>query len=348
MCPKKKAMFEAREEKDKMRENGHIQTKVLSDSTMRLADPLGTKSEICTMSGGGLGQVTQAALDDPDISNKQEIFLIGGANDVKFKNFSLPEFCANVELSLTKVKQLVEAHPDKSITSIETPPQPRTFNDGLSDDEGDESDDVDNDREDDGENDNIWIKKEYLHRRIRQMVNDAAEQNVKNLHSIRVEYGVDESDHPTPVGTTNILERIADESKSENFIWNEQFIITDKLYSKVEAIYIYGCNSCDKYGSDVSREVKRCRLLCDSCYEIMQKKAESENYPILDVIISESNERNDENADTATKPGQKRGLNVNSSDEEAEDAKRLITENNSSTPESSIQPDHQINADVDG
>ena len=102
MCPKKKAMFEAREEKDKMRENGHIQTKVLSDSTMRLADPLGTKSEICTMSGGGLGQVTQAALDDPDISNKQEIFLIGCANDVKFKNFSLPEFCANVELSLKR------------------------------------------------------------------------------------------------------------------------------------------------------------------------------------------------------------------------------------------------------
>ena len=246
------------------------------------------------------------------------------------------------------MKQLVEAHPDKSITSIETPPQPRTFNDGLSDDEGDESDDVDNVREHDGENDNIWIKKEYLHRRIRQMVNDAAEQNVKNLHSIRVEYGVDESDHPTPVGTTNILERIADESKSENFIWNEQFIITDKLYSKVEAIYIYDCNSCDRYGSDFSREVKRCHLLCDSCYEFMQKKAKSETYPILEEIISESNERNDENADTATKPGQKRGLNVNSSDEEAEDAKRLITENNSSTPENSIQPDHQINADVDG
>ena len=291
-CPKKKAMFEAKEKKEKMREEGEIQSKIISDSTLRLANPLGTKSEICTMSGGGLGQVTQAVMDDPDTDNMKEIFIVGGANDVKYDQFSMNQFCENIEVSLKKVEGLAAAYPEKSITLVTSPPPPDSFNDGLSDSSGD-GDCV---YEDDAEDNDLWMKKEYLQRRIQQMITQSDEKNLPNLHSLQVKYGVDDSGHPTPGGTSEILEQIGEKSIAEDFIWDKDYICADKIYTMVQSIYLYGCNMCDKYGADVSREVHRCRLLCDSCFEIVDARADTEAYPLIQEIIAEF-DRIDENGD---------------------------------------------------
>ncbi len=344
-CPKRKAMFEAKEEKEKMRGDGQIESKLFSDSTLRLANSVGMKADICTMSGGGLGQVVQAALDDPDAVNMKEIYVVAGANDVKFENFQLKEFCENVEVSLNKVQRFATMNPDKSITVVTTPPSPQDIDDDEIEFFGIEEDD------DPDEDNDTTIKKEYLQRRIRQMVTQSEEKNIHNVWSMEVRYDVDNTGHPTPGGTTRIMEQIAANSNKENFIWNSEFVSTDKLYSMVQSIYVYGCNMCDKYGVDISRQVKRCRLLCDSCYEIVEARANSESYPLLDEILKEfqdlhnevdwpsiegeGNEKNidgnqenndmtDADSATADASGQRK-KRVHSTDEEGDDAKRTIT-----------------------
>ncbi len=336
-CPRKKAMFEAREKKEKMREEGEVVSKIVSDSTLRLANPDGTKSDICTMSGGGLGQVTQAVFDDPDTDNMKEIFIVGGANDVKYDKFSLHQFCENIEVSLKKVEELAATYPDKSITLVTSPPQP----DAADDDSSDFDDDETIDLEEEDELGNTWLKKEYLQRRVNKMITDSEGKNLRNLHSLQIQYGRDESGHPTHQGTREILEQIATKSDADNFIWDDRFIYTDKMYTMVQSIYLYGCNMCDKYGADVSHNVNRCRLLCDSCFEIVQANADKDIYPLLEDIMAEQEESehdwNDDNVANTEKAdgsngdgnegsgsatGQKRFHN-NSSGEEEDDAKRI-------------------------
>ena len=278
-CPKRKAMFDAKEEKERMRNDGEIDCKLFSDSTLRLANSTGTKAGICTMSGGGLGQVVQAVLDDPGAADMKDIYVVAGANDVKCENFDLKEFCENVDVSLKKVEHFAVSNPQKSITIVTTPPSPENI---------DEDDITFLEEEDDpGENNEITIKKEYLKRRIHQMVAQSEEKDIPNIKSLDLRYEVDDSGHPTQRGTHRIMEQIAENSDKDDFIWNSEFIVTDKLYSSVQSIYVYGCNMCDKYGVDISREVKRCRLLCDTCYETIATTAGSGTYPLLDEILKE-------------------------------------------------------------
>ena len=56
-CPEPKTWYEAKQKRDEMAARSEIKTKMYSDLTLRNADPLGLRSEICCMSGGGLGQV---------------------------------------------------------------------------------------------------------------------------------------------------------------------------------------------------------------------------------------------------------------------------------------------------
>ena len=63
-CPEAEARKDQYEQQEAMK--GEIKTKLYSDSTLRRADILGVRAEVLCMSGGGLGQVVQAAIDDPD------------------------------------------------------------------------------------------------------------------------------------------------------------------------------------------------------------------------------------------------------------------------------------------
>lgn len=123
-CPELKKFFEARDHRTKMKEDAEINTKIMSDSTLRLADPLGLTAEVCTMSGGGLGQVTQAAADDPEIKDMSSVVIVGGANDIKCTSFETnEEFAQNIDVAVDKVIKLATANPNKKYTIVNSHPK---------------------------------------------------------------------------------------------------------------------------------------------------------------------------------------------------------------------------------
>ena len=93
-----------------MAKDGEINVKLISDSTLRHANTMGLKADIMCMSGGGLGQVTQAAMDGSKA--KQNMVIIAGNNDIKNKSYSSEEeFAQSVITSVKKIKDMAINQP---------------------------------------------------------------------------------------------------------------------------------------------------------------------------------------------------------------------------------------------
>ena len=64
---------------------------------------MGLRADVCAMSGGGLGQVIQASLDDPTNVEYETMVLVGGTNDSKTEIFPTNEVFAEIDRLLTKL-----------------------------------------------------------------------------------------------------------------------------------------------------------------------------------------------------------------------------------------------------
>ena len=84
LCPTIQARIQAERERQT---NGPNTVKMYADSTLRYVDVLGLRSEVLGMSGGGLGQVIQAVIDDPEGDQYEKVLILGGANDAKANNY---------------------------------------------------------------------------------------------------------------------------------------------------------------------------------------------------------------------------------------------------------------------
>ena len=123
ICPQLEAFYKAKDEKEKMRQDGIIQTKIYTDSTFRLTETLGLKADVACMSGGGFGQVTQAAIDDPSGEDKSNIMIFGGPNDFKNEGFENEnEYCQNIEIAIDKLIQHARTMKDKQFAVIRAYP----------------------------------------------------------------------------------------------------------------------------------------------------------------------------------------------------------------------------------
>ena len=118
-CPSMAAFYEARDKKEKMRDEGEVKTKLIGTSGLRNVDPLGLCADAITMSEGELGQVIQASMDDPTIGEYDTVVLFGGENDIKQQNFNSNElFASNVDKSLTKLALAAEQVPEKNFVMV--------------------------------------------------------------------------------------------------------------------------------------------------------------------------------------------------------------------------------------
>ena len=109
-CPEAEKRQEKREERERLK--GDTKTKLYSDSTLRSADVLGLTADILCMSGGGIGQVIQAVIDDPD--DCEQVAIFGGANDKKVENFpDTEEYAHNIDLAVTKLGQFARENEHK-------------------------------------------------------------------------------------------------------------------------------------------------------------------------------------------------------------------------------------------
>ena len=263
-CPLLEGFYAAKEERERMEMNNQIKTKIISDSTLRHADQLGIRADIMTMPGGGLGQIVQAAFDDPDAKEKANIILVGGTNDIKNRAYEdHKEFIQNIKSTIDKVIDYASNVPDKKITLVNTHP---------------------NDNENTYETKEEEIERKtragYLHAKLHEQVKQMQEMEnpIQNVDILDVEYNVDESGHPTVEGTKVIIDTINDFIQlEENLIWNSDFVTSDRRYRGVQAIYKYGCNHCCEFGQAIQRNKFRNGNLCDDCMEKLKFNAQWED-----------------------------------------------------------------------
>lgn len=265
-CPELKKFYETIEQRKQMAENGDIFTKMFSDSTLRLVDPLGLTAECCTMSGGGIGQVAQAMVDDPETVDKSVLVIMSGANDLKSESFeSNKEFAENVDQSVKKLVDAATSNPNKQIVLINSHPdqiiETHPAQHPVS----------------------ISVRQKYMHKKIEQI-----SAGHENLHVIDIHYETDETGHPSLLGTEQILAKINEHASGE-LIWNPRYTTSDRMYQRVETIYRYGCNHCGRFGTEIAHEYRN-NLLCDDCHLRNKENASKNDYPLLADIITEMEE----------------------------------------------------------
>ena len=277
-CPELKAWYEAKQKRDEMASRNEIRTKMYSDSTLRNADPMGLRSEICCMLGGGLGKVVQAVINDPAQLDHDYFIIFGGTNDMKNQNFpATKEFVSNVDKSLQKLVDVAEQIPNKQFCLVQQTP--------CLEDE-DESDDGLYKTEDE------VVRRNYMHAKMNEVASKTS-----NIQTTNIKYPADETGHPSEEGTLVILNKLNSRCQLPlPLIWNPDFIQTQKVYSRVESIFRYGCNSCDKYGLQLKRDTYSNQLLCDECYEDVMISSDNE---LLNRVVEQVRLARETNFDTA-------------------------------------------------
>ena len=99
-CPKREERRKKALQREEMQSESLFSTKVYSDLTLRSVDVLGLKAEVACMSGGGLGQIIQAVMDDPEEEQFDKVAILGGTNDAKPENFPSQEnFTYNIDMA---------------------------------------------------------------------------------------------------------------------------------------------------------------------------------------------------------------------------------------------------------
>ena len=117
------------------------------------------------------------------------------------------------------------------------------------------------------ESSNIEIDNRIRELYLQQGICEVAEK-VSNIEQIELQYSIDETGHPSESGTLQILKQLHDAQLSKDpLMWNQDFILSEKPYRHVQSIFRYGCNICDKYGTDMSRKKYASQLVCDDCWE---------------------------------------------------------------------------------
>ena len=172
-CIALQAFYEAKDRRAKEK----INIKIASDSTLRCADQVGLRTDMC-MPGGGLGQIANAIKNEPDIKDRKEIIVMAGTNDVRNQAYhDLHSFGDVVDTSIQKVKEAVPE--DSMLTFVRIASTPS-------------DDTADPDRR---------FKETYLGQELEK----AQDDNITVITIFKDFIDMDGTDHPTREGTTSIL-----------------------------------------------------------------------------------------------------------------------------------------------
>ena len=104
---------------------------------MRRAEQIGLPADILCMSGAGVGHLTNALRDDPQIEDKGEIALVLGQNDARnSEGAGDSELVYTIDQGVEKVRKETERLSNKSleifmkVAEQTAPPYPRTWSVG--------------------------------------------------------------------------------------------------------------------------------------------------------------------------------------------------------------------------
>ena len=121
-CSFLQAFYAAKDARSKQQ----IDLKVVSDSSLRLAEQVGLRADVLCMSGGGLGHLATVIRDDPMLEERKDIALVTGGNDIR-QLVTLPpeDIVFAKDRSVAKVADEPNRHPDKHFTIINLIDDPR-------------------------------------------------------------------------------------------------------------------------------------------------------------------------------------------------------------------------------
>jgi len=207
-CPAKEDFYAAKE----FRAAQTIESLILTDSTLRLADTTGLSTDIISMSGGRVGHVAHMIKDVPKIDTKKNILILAGSNDISREQESVDFFEDKIRKGVGNMQHLVYGS-NHTLTVVGPPSYP-----GLSP--------------------LARRKRDRLDVLMQELSTkpDNAFKYVPCTQPIQSENG-----HPTEDGTKELLHFI---NATLPIILNGKFITTARLYDGVTTAYRYGCLHC--------------------------------------------------------------------------------------------------------
>ena len=217
-CEYLKKFYAARD----ARKAEQIRTKVVSDSTLRLAETVGLRADVLCMSRGGVGHLANAVRDDPAMPEMSVVSVITGGNDyIGAKYESNNAFVFTVEKSVEKLKGIFGATPDKSFTILY--PQDDAAERALPPDSA--------------------LIGRYLERELRSLASPTVAVVPIPVHEV----DTDGRGHPTVEGTMTILKGM-DERLSEDLFFSAELATSRRPYAGVQGEYRFGCRTCAAKG----------------------------------------------------------------------------------------------------
>ena len=230
-CEYLKKFYAARD----ARKAEQIRTKVVSDSTLRLAETVGLRADVLCMSGGGVGHLANAVRDDPAMSEMGVVAVITGGNDyigAKYENHN--DFVFTVEKSVEKLKQVFGVTPDKTYTILY--PQDDAAERALPPDSA--------------------LRGRYLEQELRSLASPTVAVVPIPVHEV----DTDGRGHPTVDGTMTILKGLG-ERLPEDLFFSAELATSRRPYAGVQGVYRFGCRTCAAKGERYPAPLE----ICSSC-----------------------------------------------------------------------------------
>ena len=230
-CEYLKKFYAARD----ARKAEQIRMKVVSDSTLCLAETVSLRADVLCMSGGGVGHLGNAVRDDPAMPEMGVVAVITGGNDyigAKYENNN--DFVFTVDKSVEKLKGIFGATPDKSFTVLY--PQDDASERALPPDLA------------------LWGR--YLQRELRSLASPTVAVVPIPVHEV----DTDGHGHPTVEGTMTILKGL-DERLSEDLFFRAKLATSRRPYAGVQEVYRFGCRTCAAKGERYTAPLE----ICCSC-----------------------------------------------------------------------------------
>ena len=185
----------------KARAQVSVNLKVLSDSTFRRAEQ------------GTFNHLANAARDDPQIKERNDLAVVTPGNDYKRDSpLTDAEFVFAVDKGVEKLQDEIVKTPDRTLSIFylrDSPTIPFLPLDQIP-------------------------REKYLAQELGRVASD----------QIRV-VPVDADEIEKDVTSTNILLAAIDKSYEADLILNEKFTTTERLYAGVQSVYLYGCLNCE-------------------------------------------------------------------------------------------------------
>ena len=227
ICAELEEFFAVREAREQMT----IDTKIVSDSTLRHADGTGLSADVVCMSGGRIGNIGHMIIDEPSMKSAKNIIMVAGQNDIHRDNESVETFKEIITKSLDFVQQVTFSSHKLTVVQPLLPADTTAIR---------------------------KEKAEVLHEICLKLQTNPT-LPMQYLHSLDpVEM---DGIHPTVSGTSGLLNSI---HKHISIIHKEKYITDTKLYRGVQSAFRYGCLYCPVY-----LELDE-RFICGKCRPVTE------------------------------------------------------------------------------